>query len=92
MDPRFAQVALARAGLEARWERVAPARLDSTDLPCLMPLMEGGAVVVLALPDRKTALVRDAEGEKQVPREALDSLAFGDILVCGHGPGKSPGL
>ena len=84
MDPRFAQVALARAGLEARWERVAPARLDSTDLPCLMPLMEGGAVVVLALPDRKTALVRDAECEKQVPREALDSLAFGDILVCGH--------
>lgn len=84
MDPRFAQVALARAGLEARWEHVPVARLAATDLPCLMPLMDGGAVIVLALPDRRTALVLDSEGEKQVPREALDSLAFGDILVCGH--------
>ena len=84
MDPRFAQVALARAGLEARWERVPLGRLAATDMPCLMPLMDGGAVIVLTLPDRKTALVLDSEGEKQVPREALDSLAFGDILVCGH--------
>lgn len=84
MDPRFAQVALARAGLEARWERVALGSLAATDLPCLMPLIDGGAVILLALPDRKTALVLDSEGEKQVPREALDSLAFGDILVCGH--------
>lgn len=84
MDPRFAQVALARAGLEARWERASPSDLAATSLPCLMPLMDGGAVIVLALPDRKTALVLDTEGEKQIPREALDSLAFGDILVCGH--------
>ncbi len=84
MDPRFAQIALARAGLEARWERVSLGRLSGTDLPCLMPLIDGGAVIVLALPDRKTALVLDAEGEKQVPRAALDALAFGDILVCGH--------
>ncbi|RXR29456.1 ATP-binding cassette domain-containing protein [Sphingobium fluviale] len=84
MDPRFAQVALARAGLEARWERVPLGRLAATDMPCLMPLMDGGAVILLALPDRKTALVLDSDGEKQVPREALDSLAFGDILICGH--------
>lgn len=84
MDPRFAQVALARAGLEARWERVSLGSLSQADLPCLMPLIDGGAVIVLALPDRKTALVLDADGEKQVPRAALASLAFGDILVCGH--------
>lgn len=85
MDPRFAPIALARAGLEARWERAAINRLFTDDLPCLMPLMDGGAVILTALPDRETAIVVDADGgEKQVPRAALSSLAFGDILVCGH--------
>ncbi len=84
MDPRFAPIALARAGLEGRWEHVEINRLSANDLPCLMPIMDGGTVIVVALPNRDTALVLDAEGEKQVPRAVLASLTFGDILVCGH--------
>tara|TARA_R110000782_G_scaffold78276_1_gene154859 strand:+ start:54923 stop:57154 length:2232 start_codon:yes stop_codon:yes gene_type:complete len=84
IDPRFAPIALARAGLEARWEPIALARLRSEDLPMLAPLLDGGAVIVTGLPDRDTAMVLDAHGEKQVPRAVLAQMIEGDGLLCGH--------
>ncbi len=84
LDPRFAPIALARAGLEARWEHVPLARLLDGDLPMLAPLIDGGAVIITALPDRDTVLVLDSHGEKQLPRAVLQQMLVGDLLVCGH--------
>ena len=46
---RFAPIALARAGLEGRWEHVEINRLSANDLPCLMPIMDGGTVIVTSV-------------------------------------------
>lgn len=84
MDPRFAQIALARAGLEARWQQARLRQLEPADLPALLPLEQGGAVLVVALADRDTAIVLDQEAEKQIPFEALEALSTAEVLVCGH--------
>ena len=85
MDPRFAQIALARAGLEARWQTAKLRQLKAEELPALLPLDQGGAVLITMLADRDTAIILDAETEKQVPLEALEALSCGELLVCGHG-------
>lgn len=84
MDPRFAQIALARAGLEARWQPGKLHGLKAEELPALLPLIQGGAVLITARPDRDTAVILDREGEKQMPLEALEALSVAEVLVCGH--------
>lgn len=84
IDPRFAPIALARAGLEAHWEKESLGRLSDSDLPMLAPLMDGGAVIIIGLPDRYTLTILDVTGEKQLPRDVLAQIITGELLTCGH--------
>jgi ATP-binding cassette subfamily C protein LapB len=84
LDPRFAGIALARAGLETRWQRVVLSRLAAHDLPCLAPMVDGGAILITAIADRDTLTIKDQHGEKQMPRDVLEQMILGDLLMCGH--------
>ncbi|MCP5399156.1 MAG: ATP-binding cassette domain-containing protein [Sphingomonas sp.] len=84
IDPRFAPIALARVGLDARWEAQSLNRVVDTDLPMLAPLLDGGAVIITGVHDRESLTIQDATGEKQVPRAILAQMLTGELLTCGH--------
>ncbi|GLI98101.1 ABC transporter [Sphingobium sp. BS19] len=84
MDPRLAPIAMARAGLDARWE-IRPLRsLTSQDLPIVLQLRDGGSVLLIGLGDDPHGTIIDATGEKLVPMPVLEEVASEDVLVCGH--------
>lgn len=84
MDPRHAPIAMARAGLEARWDSRRLSTLTAQELPVLLQLTEGGALLVLAMQGGGMLAIRDREGEKLVPLAALQRHVMADVLVCGH--------
>lgn len=84
MDPRFAPIAMARAGLDARWEKRRVADVTSPEMPVLLSIRTGGCVLLIARPDHDHAMIRDAAGERTVEMDHLAELVDGDILVCGH--------
>lgn len=85
MDPRFAAFALARAGLDARWQTLSLSTIATHDLPAVAPLHHGGVVVLLEVVGRKDiAIVLDASGEHEVSLNELRDAMRGELLVCGH--------
>ena len=84
LDPRFAPAAFARAGLEAKWERVAALSIRDVDLPALGLLSAGGCVLLVARRGRDFLEIRDAAGEQIVPIWMLTRMMEPRILVCGH--------
>lgn len=85
IDPRYVPFALARAGLDSRWQNCAVHRLGMHDLPALARLNMGGGLIVLAVDrDEGSARIRDARGERDLPLDLLTGLTTGDTLLCGH--------
>lgn len=81
LDARLAPLALARVGLEARWERRRPATLAATDLPAIAALEEGGLVVILALDATGNATVATADGDMSGP---IEDIAATQVLLVGR--------
>lgn len=85
MDPRFAPFALARSGLEARWQKRSLATFQPQDLPALATLASGGVVLIVAAgPSAGTVGIVDGAGQRTIPAALLSSLIGEQILVCGH--------
>ncbi|MET0364917.1 MAG: ABC transporter transmembrane domain-containing protein, partial [Sphingobium sp.] len=85
LDPRFAPFALARAGLDARWEAIRLHHIQAHDLPALTAVREGGAIVITAISlSSRTARIIDAGGERTVALPALEFSISEQILTCGH--------
>lgn len=85
LDSRFAPFAMARAGLDARWQGIPLHRIEAHDLPALAALREGGAIVVLAVSqDAGQAQIIDAQGERIVSLATLGESVDDQILTCGH--------
>ena len=81
LDPRLAPLALARIGLEARWEQRRPATLAPADLPAAALLADGGMVVVLAVDPTGIATVATRHGEMSGPLAAIDAAR---LLLVGR--------
>ena len=84
MPKQFAPIALARAGLQAHWLKLPVERLTPQDVPALLRLNDGGAVLVLAIGAGGRATILEQSGEHQVELTALQGLVEGEILSCGH--------
>ncbi len=85
LDHRFASFALARVGLDARWETVSFDAIRGQDLPALVPLNQGGAILLQSIAAAKDmATIVDTRGERSVTLEVLATAAEGKLLVCGH--------
>jgi ATP-binding cassette subfamily C protein LapB len=85
LDHRFASFAMARAGLDARWDSARIATIRAQDLPAIAPLNQGGAILIRAIDTRaQTAQIIDGLGERTVPASALELACEGKLLVCGH--------
>ncbi len=83
LAPQFAPLALARAGLEGRWERTRLARMKPADLPVLARLGAGGVVLVTALAAGMVHY-RDGAGEQVARLDTLAPRLSGDMLCCGQ--------
>lgn len=83
LNPRLVPIAMARAGLDARWEARRLTSLDSHDLPALLTLRSGGALLLLGIKAGQASVV-DARGEQQVSLAELMTLIGDEILLCGH--------
>lgn len=85
LDPRFAPFALARAGLDARWQALPLAKMRAVDLPALTAVEGGGAIVILSIDAAADAAsIVDARGESQIALSQLDAWISPQILSCGH--------
>jgi ATP-binding cassette subfamily C protein LapB len=84
MDARLAPIAMARAGLDARWDGRDIVGLSEQDLPALVQLHAGGTVLIVGIPAEGMVTVSDAQGEQVVPATALRMMARAELLVCGH--------
>ncbi|WP_158266370.1 ATP-binding cassette domain-containing protein [Allosphingosinicella deserti] len=85
LDPRFAAFAMARVGLDARWQTISLATVATHDLPALVPLYDGGVILLLCVQARSgTATIVDASGEHDVAIADLHDSMRGEMLVCGH--------
>ncbi len=80
LDPRLAPLALARVGLEARWEKRRPATLTASDLPAAALLRSGGLVVILSLA-AGVATIATADGEMSGPLADIEAT---QILLVGR--------
>lgn len=83
MDSRFAPFAMARVGLDARWQTLAADRLSQADLPAMLRLHAGGVLIVTGLSSEGEALIIDGRGERTLPRDLVTALTTGEMLVCG---------
>ena len=83
MDSRFAPIAMARAGLDARWEERSLATLSAHELPALVQMKEGGSLLVIGIGEGNIT-ISDAQGEQSLPLPVLQSMIGSEILVCGH--------
>ena len=81
LDHRFASFAMARVGLDARWQAMSLSSLRTQDVPALAPLAQGGAVIAAKA---DSALIVDGQGQRQVSLATLDLACTGQLLVCGH--------
>lgn len=84
MDPRLAPIAMARANLDAKWDRVRLSSLHDHDLPALAQLLHGGVVIITTAPREAMIGIADAQGDKIIPVSLLQAMIGEDILVCGH--------
>lgn len=83
LDARYVPFALARVGLEARWEHIPVANVPAADLPALIVRGDNGAVLVTAIDSASgMAKIVDAKGERDIPVGLLAGEPR--ILVCGH--------
>lgn len=75
--------ALERAGLRAAWAARRPSEVSPAVLPALVPLREGGVLVLLAR-DGSAArcIVPETGGERVLPAEELDALSDGRVLLA----------
>lgn len=80
IDPRLAPLALARVGLEARWEKRGAASLTPSDLPAAALLASGGMIVFLKL-ESGIATVDTAAGELSGP---LADIGVTQLLLVGR--------
>jgi ATP-binding cassette, subfamily C, bacterial LapB len=84
LDPRFVPFALARAGIEARWEARSVSALTEVDMPALVLVAQGGAILLLRAEADGSIILRDRQGDKRGDAKALQTLLTGDVLLCGH--------
>ena len=81
LDQRLAPLALARIGLEARWESRRAASLGADELPALAALDDGGLVVVLTRDAAGVATIATADGEMTGP---LSAIPASQVLLVGR--------
>lgn len=80
---KLAPLALARIGIEAHWRPLSPRGPEPAELPLIVPLAAGGAVLIVARHGGGSVTVRDARGESTLPFAALRRLLAGDALHSG---------
>jgi len=81
---RLAPLALSRVGIEAYWQPLGPRMPEDAEMPLLVPLANGGAVLLLAGDADAFVQVRDAAGEQTLPYAALRPLLGSEVLHSGH--------
>ncbi len=79
---KLAPLALARIGIEAHWRPIGQHAPATADLPLVLPMASGGAVLITAR-DGEHVAVLDAQGEQTVPFAALRPLLAGEALHSG---------
>ncbi|QAY76355.1 ATP-binding cassette domain-containing protein [Sphingosinicella sp. BN140058] len=85
LDCRFAAFAMARAGLDARWQSLSLSSVATHDLPAIVPLYGGGVVILLGVQvSAGRATILDGAGEHDISLSDFDDLIRGEMLVCGH--------
>jgi ATP-binding cassette, subfamily C, bacterial LapB len=80
---KLAPLALARIGLEAHWRPLGHRVPEAADLPLVLPLASGGAVLVTGVRGEDLVAVRDAAGEQELPFAALRPLLGPEALHSG---------
>ncbi|WP_421836339.1 ATP-binding cassette domain-containing protein [Novosphingobium sp.] len=79
---KLAPLALARIGIEAHWRPIGHRVPEAADLPLVLPLAGGGAVLITSRAEEHV-IVRDAQGEQALPFAALRPLLCGEALHSG---------
>lgn len=79
---KLAPLALARIGLEAHWHPIGQRAPEPADLPLVVPMASGGAVVIIRCAADQVAVL-DAAGEQLVSFAALRPLLAGEALHTG---------
>ncbi|WP_298172298.1 ATP-binding cassette domain-containing protein [Novosphingobium sp.] len=79
---KLAPLALARIGIEAHWRPIGPCVPEAADLPLVLPLVGGGAVLITSRAEEHV-IVRDAQGLQVLPFAALRPLLAGEALHSG---------
>lgn len=79
---KLAPLALARIGLEAHWHPIGQRAPEPADLPLVVPMASGGAVLIIRCAADQV-VVLDAAGEQLVPFAALRPLLAGEALHTG---------
>ena len=83
LNPRLVPIAMARAGLDARWEARRLSTLANNELPALLTLRSGGALLLLKVSGDQ-AHIADARGEHRIALAELATLIGEEVLLCGH--------
>jgi len=79
---KLAPLALARIGIEAHWHPIGKRAPEPADLPLVVPMASGGAVLIIRCAADQV-VVLDAAGEQLVPFAALRPLLAGEALHTG---------
>lgn len=79
---KLAPLALARIGLEAHWRPIGQCAPEPADLPLILPIASGGAVLIIRCAADHVAVL-DAAGEQLVSFAALRPLLAGEALHTG---------
>lgn len=79
---KLAPLALARIGIEAHWRPIGHCVPEAADLPLVLPLVGGGAVLITSRAEEHV-IVRDAQGLQVLPFAALRPLLAGEALHSG---------
>lgn len=79
---KLAPLALARIGIEAHWRPLGQQAPAAADLPLVVPMAAGGALLVIGC-EGEQVVVRDATGEQALPYAALRPLLAGEALHSG---------
>jgi ATP-binding cassette subfamily C protein LapB len=80
---KLAPLALARLGLEAHWRPLGHRAPEAAELPLVLPLASGGAVLMVGAAADGEVVVRDAAGEHVLPFAAWRPLLAGEALHSG---------
>ena len=80
---KLAPLALARIGIEAHWRPLGLRAPEAADLPLIVVLASGGAVVITECRTAGQIVVRDAAGDQTLPFGALRPLLAGEALHSG---------